>query len=467
MRGPHLQGVARAARAPVAAFAKGGRRAAGSRGRATRRMADALGLPWYAYVGLGLLLLYVRRALLQSSAQWTRTKLYKQPPLSAMREVAEQAKRGGVQALAQSKPFREHVWEKWPVLLPKMAGMPTFTKDDAVATLKEGSGVFALCPRGGAFDGYEAKSATAAPQQRALDAYLDTLPDATTISVTAAGLRCAPAAEACAAATAAFALPVNANLYITSARQRTAVPAHSDVEDQLVVQCVGSKRWRLYEPLPMFTHPCTGKSMMLGKNTGGSSTPVRRGITSAEPVLDVTLEAGDVLYVPRGFVHDTSTDTTVDEGEPSVGLTLSILTDTAQLTLSGALTYAVLVALKRSRSSDKAFDAAVRAVDRYVRATPSVRRAIPATASPSATARVVARHCAQVARRASDIAALRAVTMSDCEAAARAIDASREKLVGHLARAYAQVKRGPPKPEVSAVQTALDNHMRELFGDLT
>lgn len=65
---------------------------------------------------------------------------------------------------------------------------------------------------------------------------------------------------------------------------------HWDCHDVFAVQLHGRKRWQLFRPtmeLPLSTQ--TSKDVK-------SECP-------AEPVLDTVLEAGDVLYVPRGWWH--------------------------------------------------------------------------------------------------------------------------------------------------------------------
>jgi bifunctional lysine-specific demethylase and histidyl-hydroxylase NO66 len=86
--------------------------------------------------------------------------------------------------------------------------------------------------------------------------------------------------------------PVQANAYLTpAAAQGFAV--HHDTHDVFVLQVAGRKRWRLYEPL--------------------LELPLKDQSWSAElgdpgPAIDeFTLEAGDTLYVPRGWPHEAET----------------------------------------------------------------------------------------------------------------------------------------------------------------
>jgi len=65
---------------------------------------------------------------------------------------------------------------------------------------------------------------------------------------------------------------------------------HWDTHDVFVVQLLGKKRWQVFAPtlpLPLSHQTCAAF----------------RGQCSRQPVLDVQLSAGDVLYLPRGWWH--------------------------------------------------------------------------------------------------------------------------------------------------------------------
>ena len=67
---------------------------------------------------------------------------------------------------------------------------------------------------------------------------------------------------------------------------------HDDVEI-FVCQTQGKKRWRLYAPLAGFQLPSQ------------SSGDLPESIIGP-PIMDVTLEEGDVLYMPRGTIHQAA-----------------------------------------------------------------------------------------------------------------------------------------------------------------
>ena len=86
--------------------------------------------------------------------------------------------------------------------------------------------------------------------------------------------------------------PVQANAYLTpAAAQGFAV--HHDTHDVFVLQVAGRKRWRLYEPL--LELPLKGQRWSAELGDPG-------------PAIDeFTLDAGDTLYVPRGWPHEAET----------------------------------------------------------------------------------------------------------------------------------------------------------------
>ena len=110
------------------------------------------------------------------------------------------------------------------------------------------------------------------------------------------------------------------NAYITPAGEHQGFDFHHDTHDVFVLQVSGRKRWIVHEPvvrLPLSSQPQAGAHL------------VREG---AEPLMDVELEAGDALYLPRGYVHAALTT-----DEHSVHLTVGVLSTTWYDVLSDAL----------------------------------------------------------------------------------------------------------------------------------
>lgn len=87
--------------------------------------------------------------------------------------------------------------------------------------------------------------------------------------------------------------PAQVNCYITPP-QNQGFSDHYDVHDVFVVQISGSKRWTIREPV--LRHP-------LREQTWDRRADAVRRAADSDPILDVTLQPGDCLYLPRGFIH--------------------------------------------------------------------------------------------------------------------------------------------------------------------
>ncbi|KAM4600764.1 ribosomal oxygenase 1 isoform 1-T1 [Polymixia lowei] len=87
-----------------------------------------------------------------------------------------------------------------------------------------------------------------------------------------------------------FGSMAGANVYLTPPGTQGFAPHYDDIE-AFVIQLEGKKHWRVYKPrtedevLPVLSSP------------NFSQTEIGKSI------LDVVLEAGDLLYFPRGFIH--------------------------------------------------------------------------------------------------------------------------------------------------------------------
>ena len=116
---------------------------------------------------------------------------------------------------------------------------------------------------------------------------------------------------------------VGANAYLTPAGGSQGLAPHWDDVDVLVLQVEGRKAWRVYEPLPEHTLATTGPSGDLV--AGGRLT--RPGRLALEAVLS----PGDVLYIPRGTVHQAQT---LEDGRASASSAGNTTTASNHLTLS-------------------------------------------------------------------------------------------------------------------------------------
>ena len=117
--------------------------------------------------------------------------------------------------------------------------------------------------------------------------------------------------------------PTQCNAYLTPGGQHQGFDFHHDTHDVFVLQVSGRKRWIVHEPVVRLPLPSQSQA-------GAHLVP-----DGAEPLLDVELEAGDCLYLPRGYVHAALT-TDVD----SVHLTVGVLSTTWYDVLSDAVALA-------------------------------------------------------------------------------------------------------------------------------
>ncbi len=119
--------------------------------------------------------------------------------------------------------------------------------------------------------------------------------------------------------------PVQVNAYITPP-QNTGFSDHYDVHDVFVVQVAGSKTWRVRPPV--LRHPLRSQPWENRK------AAVQEAATRP-PLLETTLEPGDVLYLPRGFIHAATA-----RGAVSTHLTIGIHTWTGHHVGERLLAYA-------------------------------------------------------------------------------------------------------------------------------
>jgi len=113
--------------------------------------------------------------------------------------------------------------------------------------------------------------------------------------------------------------PVQVNAYITPPRSQGLVP-HYDDHDVLILQIQGSKTWHIYEGADV-----RPREIQREKDKAVA-------IEDLPSPIDVQLEAGDVLYLPRGKVHEAETNS-----EPSIHLTVGVHAPTALMLAVGAL----------------------------------------------------------------------------------------------------------------------------------
>jgi len=113
-----------------------------------------------------------------------------------------------------------------------------------------------------------------------------------TIVLQALHLHWHPAALYCRGLEMALGVPVQANAYCTPASAQ-GFAVHHDTHDVFVLQVSGHKRWRIYEPVV---------ELPLRDQRWSPAHAAAVG----EPLHDITLRAGDTLYVPRGWPHEAA-----------------------------------------------------------------------------------------------------------------------------------------------------------------
>ncbi|CAG9865116.1 unnamed protein product [Phyllotreta striolata] len=91
-----------------------------------------------------------------------------------------------------------------------------------------------------------------------------------------------------------FGSMVGVNVYLTPAGSQGFAPHYDDIE-AFVLQLEGRKHWKLYKPKG---------SDVLARDSSANLKHEDIG----EPFMEATLNAGDLLYFPRGTIHEARTD---------------------------------------------------------------------------------------------------------------------------------------------------------------
>jgi ribosomal protein L16 Arg81 hydroxylase len=122
-----------------------------------------------------------------------------------------------------------------------------------------------------------------------------------------------------------FGSPCTANIY-WSPYSAQALSKHFDLHDVIVIQVLGSKGWRLFEPpqhipiqsvpLLAFEYTCRGKGY---RRTAADVQRVLYEVAASAVAQEFVIRANDMLYIPRGHIHEAFTTT-----EESVHLTFGI-----------------------------------------------------------------------------------------------------------------------------------------------
>ncbi|HKO96112.1 MAG TPA: cupin domain-containing protein [Pyrinomonadaceae bacterium] len=109
-----------------------------------------------------------------------------------------------------------------------------------------------------------------------------------------------------------FGFRVSANLYISPADSH-GLDRHYDLHDTIVLQIAGTKNWKVsgsavalpLEHTPLMQFERSGQDL---RYRGGQLVQdVVEKYSETEPPLEFVLEPGDLLYMPRGYVHQAWT----------------------------------------------------------------------------------------------------------------------------------------------------------------
>ena len=103
--------------------------------------------------------------------------------------------------------------------------------------------------------------------------------------------------------------PVQVNAYITPASARGFDP-HYDIHDVFVIQIAGEKTWRIHPPVfrsPLRSQPWDDHRAEVEREAGQA------------PAIEETFRPGDVLYLPRGWIHSATA-----LGGTSIHLTIGV-----------------------------------------------------------------------------------------------------------------------------------------------
>ncbi|KAJ8945086.1 hypothetical protein NQ318_005266 [Aromia moschata] len=131
-----------------------------------------------------------------------------------------------------------------------------------------------------------------------------------------------------------FGTMVGTNVYLTPPGSQGFAPHYDDIE-AFIVQLEGRKHWKLYKP--------TGSDVL-----ARDSSPNLKHEDIGEPFMEVTLNAGDLLYFPRGTIHEGRTDADAH----SLHVTVSVYQHNSYADL---LEHILPEALKRAANEDVEF----------------------------------------------------------------------------------------------------------------
>ena len=129
---------------------------------------------------------------------------------------------------------------------------------------------------------------------------------------------------------------IGSNAYLTPPNASQGFAPHFDDIEAFCLQLQGSKRWKVYEP-----------TLKLPRASSEDFTA--KEVEGLTQVMDVTLEEGDLLYMPRGWIHQACTLN--DKSEHSLHLTVSAMQQWAWVDLLDMIMPEALDAAAMSETS--------------------------------------------------------------------------------------------------------------------
>jgi len=143
-----------------------------------------------------------------------------------------------------------------------------------------------------------------------------------TIIVSGMHLYWEPVRTLCMALVSELGFETKANMYVTPPNTMGFSP-HWDDHDVAVLQISGEKLWRIY-----------GNGPELPRRTDSDllASISQRTLAPGEPVKELVMRPGDLLYLPRGWVHNARATSTT-----SIHLTLGISPSTWESLLIGTI----------------------------------------------------------------------------------------------------------------------------------
>lgn len=189
--------------------------------------------------------------------------------------------------------FLQEYWERRPLLLPHHAPdyfSSLFSQEELEALLWSANLGWGEVQLANHRRGQGWVDATRHPPS--LDRLARAHAQGDTVILNDVQLRSRPVARLCRDLEALFNHVVNVNMYLTPRGAQGLAP-HFDTQDVFILQIRGSKHWKLSAPCVPLPHEGLGREL----------TPD----DPREPLLTAHLRAGDVLYMPRGVIHEALT----------------------------------------------------------------------------------------------------------------------------------------------------------------